>query len=349
MEIIIWFAILFVSLTVLVKASDYFTDYSERLGLSFGLSAFIIGATIMSIGTSMPEFVTALLATLDPDPALKSFAIDDIIGSNIANALLLIGIASLVAKGGKGLSIKKELIDVDLPFLIMASGIFVVFALDGDITFKEGITFLVFFALFMVYTFSERETLEAADLTKKTIGEIEAMSGPIPLRRRVFNVLPGFIRHIVKKGNGKSKLFFMIALSCGFIFIGGKGTVTSVLNITELLGWSTSVLTILIVALGTSLPEIFVAGMSAYKGNHAGAVGTAFGSNIFNILFALGIPSLFATLTVSEKMAGIGMVFLIFSVISVAFVTIDDQVRKWEGGALILIYFGFVGKILGVI
>ncbi|MBT6069283.1 calcium/sodium antiporter [Candidatus Peregrinibacteria bacterium] len=325
MSIFLWFIALGVSLAVLVKASDYFTDYSERLGLKLGLSAFIIGATIMSVGTSMPEFVTALVATLNPDPELKVFAIDDILGSNIANALLLIGIASIVAKGGKGLNLKRALIDVDLPFLITTSGLFVVFAMDGNIGMGEGILFLVSFVFFLLYTATQQKKLEYAQVDASGIAGKKKDKWP------------------------KLKLLGLIGISGFFIYLGGRYTVESIINIASLLGWSTSILTILLVALGTSLPEIMVSAVSARKGNHAGAIGTAFGSNIFNILFALGIPSLFATLQVSPRAMSIGLPFLIFSVLAAAFVTMDNRVRLWEGGALIIIYFGFVGKVLGII
>ncbi len=321
MGILLWFIILIVSLAVLIKASDYFTDYSEKLGLSFGLSAFIIGATIVSIGTSMPELVTAIISMMSPDKALAAFPIDNVIGSNIANALLVIGIAAVVVKK---LKVKKVLIDIDLPFFFISTALFVLFIMDGSFNWKEGIVSLILFVTFILYTSKHTEHVdEAFEQEKKDV------------KRR--------------DGESRLKLITMIAISAFFIFLGGKYTVDSVLNLSQLLGWSSSALTLLIVALGTSLPEIVVSVVAALKGNHAIAIGNAFGSNTFNALLVTGLPSFIAPLEVSSLSMTIGIPFLIVASFACIFATMDNQVRFWEGCALLVLYIAFVGTVTGII
>jgi cation:H+ antiporter len=127
-EIIIATGILFVALYGLVKSADIFTNASEKIGLYFGLSSFIVGATIVSIGSSLPELATSLISIVSGDPAQSFFAIDNVIGSNIANSLLVAGFAA-IAVGT--LKVKEMLIDVDLPFFFISSALFLLFILDG--------------------------------------------------------------------------------------------------------------------------------------------------------------------------------------------------------------------------
>lgn len=316
-----WFGILIVSIAVLVKASDYFTDFSEKLGLSFGLSAFIIGATIVSIGTSMPELVTALLAMFNPDESLRVFPIDNVVGSNIANALLVIGIGALVVKE---LKVKKILIDIDLPFFFSSTALFILFIIDGSFTWKEGLVSLLFFIIFILYTANQEKDVE------KKLNKNEKA-------------------YHKKDGHSRTLLVLLIAVSAFFIFLGGKGTVDSVLHLSDLLGFSSSSFTLLIVALGTSLPEIVVSTQAALKGNHSIAIGNAFGSNTFNALLVTGIPSFIAPLEVSPLVVTIGIPFLIVATFVCIFATMDNKVAFWEGCAMLVLYIAFVGNVTGLI
>jgi len=130
MDVIIWLVILVVSLFWLVKSADYFTLWAENFGLYFGMSSFIVGATIVAIGGSMPELATSLLSALDWK---TSFAVDNVIGSNIANTLLIGWIAAISVWT---LTVKEKLIDVDLPFFFISSALFVWFISDGIFNYK---------------------------------------------------------------------------------------------------------------------------------------------------------------------------------------------------------------------
>ena len=149
MTLIFWFAVLFASLYLIVKSANYFTEYSEKFGIAIGLSSFIIGASIVAIGTSLPELVSSIFAVVGT--GTTEFVTDNIVGSNIANALLILGVGALYAKKST-LEVKTSLISVDLPFFFASMALFVYFVLDKQITFYEGVFLLVFFLIFLVYT-----------------------------------------------------------------------------------------------------------------------------------------------------------------------------------------------------
>lgn len=315
MDIALWIGALLLSLAILAKSSDYFVLFSEKIGLALGINSYVIGATIVALGTSMPELITSIIG----QGHLNTFAIDNVIGSNIANTTLVIGLAAVVARK---LDIKNNVIDVDIPFLLAASGLFYLFIIDGTLAFREAIVLFLFFGIYIAYTLSkegraEVEQIVSAEMVKKT----------------------------------KLKWYFFAALFVSGIglYIGGRFTVASVLKLSELLNIQSSILTMVVVALGTSLPEVFVSVNAALKGKAGLAVGNAFGSNIFNIALVAGIPALYTDVKLSTAALDIGIPFFLMGTLAVLFATTDDLVSRWEGWSLLVIYLAFVGKITGII
>jgi len=315
MELLLWGLVLVVSLAVLVKAADVFTVAAEKLGLFFGLSSFVIGATIVSFGSSMPELATALFAL---KAGVTNFAIDNIVGSNIANSLLVAGLAA-VAVGT--LRVKEQLIDVDVPFFFMSTALFVLFIIDGTFVPIEGLISLVLLGVFIVYTIRAGRD----DIIDHDESEDKKPNGTV-----VFQSLG------------------IIVVSVVAIVISSKYTIESVTNIAEIMNIAPAIITMLAVAFGTSLPEIVISVRAAMAGRHSIALGNVFGSNTFNVLAVAGIPSFFGALTVSPEVLTIGLPFLIVSSLAFIFTTSDDRIQKWEGLALLIIYIAFVGKISGM-
>lgn len=315
MELFLWITAVIGSLALLAKSSNYFVIYSEKIGLALGISSYVIGATIVAMGTSMPELITSVIG----QSHVSSFAVDNIIGSNIANALLVIGLASIVATR---LHIKNNVIDIDIPFLFVASGLFYLFIMDSVITMPEAIVLLAMFVIYLIYTLSKEGRQEIKEI-------IQA--------------------EMVKKEPLTIWLFIGLLVSGLALYFGGRFTVTSVLKVSELLSIKSSVLTMIVVALGTSLPEVFVSVGAALKGKAGLAVGNAFGSNIFNIGMVVAVPALYGNVTVSSEANSIGIPFFIIATLAVLFATTDDQVSRWEGWGLIVLYVAFVGKLTGII
>lgn len=326
MEIFIWSLIFIGALYVLVKSADYFTAYSEKLGLLFGMSSFIIGATIVAVGTSLPELVSSLYAVISTGET--NFVIDAVIGSNVANALLILGIGAVAAKT---LKVSTSLIDIDLPFFFMSAGLLVLFALDKIITWPEGVFLFAFFIIFMVYNMRSKPAAKDADEMQDLEEQYDGEEAP---RVKAFRVI---------------KLGFLIVVSMALIAVSAKFFIDSLLNLSTLFGISSSLLTVTVVALGTSLPEVLTALAAIRLGNHGMAIGNVFGSNIFNIALVVSIPSFVTTLSIDPTTFAIGIPFFIVATLAAFFVTQDNKVRIWEGIAMLLIYVVFLVKVFGII
>lgn len=307
MDILFWALVLFVSLFWLIKSADYFTTWSENFGLYFWMSSFVVWATIVAIWGSMPELATSIIWAIDWQ---TNFAVDNVIGSNIANTLL---IWWLVAIFVGTLQVKKKLIDVDLPFFFISSALFVYFIYDWVFNWKEWIISLILLLIFIFYTLSDRTK---STENKSTFRKIKTI----------------WIIYII---------WWII-----WIFLWAKYTVVSVSNLWELLNIPSAVITMLAVAIWTSLPELIISVRAALKWKHSIALWNIFGSNTFNALAVVWIPSLFIDLSVSETAIKIWVPLFIISTIAFIFTTSDDRIQKWEWFALLVIYIVFVWGIL---
>ncbi len=307
----VWAIIFIVSMFVLIKSSSYFVKFSQKLGESLGISQFIIGVTIVALGTSLPEFVTSIIATIKGQ---VSIVLDNVVGSNIANILLVIGVGAIFARA---LKVDRDLIDIDIPLLLASQALFVLFLIDGSITLFEGIISLFVIAFYIIYTTKHR-----CAVTQKKVRKVKA---------------------------NKSLLLLGIIVSAFFIYLGAKFTVDSIITLGGLLGVGTGVLSITALAIGTSLPELVVTITAAMKGNFEMGLGNIFGSNIFNSALVVGVPALFKTLTVSNVTLTIGLPFLIVATLLVCFSGISKKIHIWEGLMYVLIYVVFIAKLLMMI
>jgi cation:H+ antiporter len=318
MGIILPSIFLVVSLAFLVKSADVFTNASERIGLYFGLSSFIVGATIVSIGCSLPELTTSLISVLSGETEQLSFTIDNVIGSNIANILLVGSVATIVVGT---LRVKEKLISVDLPFFFVSTALFLLFVMDRMFTWQEGVISLILLVIFVIYTINNEASKEA---------------DPEDAQEKVKKI-------------GVKECALVVGGAIG-VYFSAKYTISNVLVLATMIpGVDSSLITMLVVALGTSLPEMVVSVRAAIKGKHAVALGNVFGSNTFNSLAVTGIPAFFGTLKVSDNAYYLGIPFLIVATLAFIFITHDDKIPKWEGYALIIIYLAFMGKLLGLV
>lgn len=318
--IIVWIIILLASLFFLIKSADYFTEYSEKIGLLLGMNSFIIGATIVAIGTSLPELVSSLFAL---GAGETSFVVDNIIGSNIANALLILGIGGIVAKT---LIAHTSLVDVELPFFFMSTAVFTYFAMDKVITRNEGISLLILLIIFIIYQIKQKpedKDEDEMDDLKENYQE------------------PHKAKQILKYGS-------IIVLSIIVLAFSAKYLIDSILTLSKLLKISSSMLTITVVAFGTSLPEILTSVAAIKRGNHGMAIGNVLGSNTFNALLIAGLPAVITPLSIDTQTFIIGIPFLIIATFIAIFVLFDNKIRPWEGVAMLFFYGVFISKIIGL-
>lgn len=314
-EFLLWFGIFAVSLFVLLKASQYFTDSAEKIGLMLGISQFIMGVTIVAIGTSLPELVSSIVAVIDDSTEIVS---GNVLGSNIANIFLILGIASIM--GGQ-FKIKTNLLPVDLP-IMMTSAFFLALTIwDGIFSFGEAILFVASFIIFILYAANSGKTID------KKITEMEDNE------KMPFRVKP----------------ILIMILSAVFVYLGATYTIEAVIKISKIFQVGTEVIAMSAVAVGTSLPELAVTISAVKKKNPEMVVGNILGSNIFNAFAVMGIPGLIAELKVPGSLLSVGLPVMLAASILFLVVIVDRQVSKWEGWMFLVFYGFFLGKIFNLL
>lgn len=333
--LIFWILIFIISLATLVKGADWFVESSEKIGLALKISPFIIGVTIVAIGTSFPELASSLAAVFK---GATEIVAANVVGSNIANILLIIGLSAVVARR---LAVRRSLIDIDLPLLASTTVLFGFILLDEKIIWQEGILLLVAFLVYLFYTIQQRSEVPEKPLPEEMVaGEGE-----------IFEVLPSRIerREIkkpVEKLNFKVFLFFLLGI-IGLI-IGADYLIESVLKLSEILKIGTSIIVILGVAVGTSLPELVVSVRAAWQKKYEIALGNIFGSNVFNSLMVMGLPGLIKPLVVDDLTFKIGFPFMVIATLLLVISGITRRVSIWEGSMFLLIYILFIIKLFGL-
>lgn len=337
MDLFFWIMIFVISLAVLVKSADYFTQSSEKIGLAFKIPAFIVGVTIVSIGTSLPELATSVIAVFKNETEI---VVANAVGSNIANILLVIGLSSIVARK---MSIKRSLINLDLPLLACATTVAVFTLLDKEVNFIESIALLLTYGIYVFYTvFSQRE--------RKTLNHAQknAESEKISARHAKKIKLSALKKLLNYKPEIEIGIILTLMVSAIFIYLGANYTIESIIKIAEKLNIGTSLIAMSAVAVGTSLPELAVSVMAAMKKKYEISLGNIFGSNIFNALVVIGLPAMFRDLKIDDTTFYVGIPFLIAATILYIFSGISRKIYNWEGMMYIMIYILFLIKIFGV-
>ena len=286
-----------VSLCVLLQASDFFVEAAERIGLAAGIPPFIIGVTIVALGTSLPELASSIEAVLIGD---SKIVIGNVAGSNIANIGLVLGIVAVV---GKQVKVKDGIMNIDIPILVSSAFLLWFVAYDQVVTVFEAITLLGALAVFLFYSLNsnEGEETEKTKINAKDIGIL---------------ILAGIA-----------------------IKFSAEYTIKSIIELSKLLEIGSEVIAASVVALGTSLPEVFVSLAAIRKGKTDIAVGNILGSNIFNTYAVMGIPALIGTLVISDNVIHFVLPFMMAMTILFAVMCISKKISRWEG-LMLLIFYG---------
>lgn len=316
MTILLWVIVFAVSLAVLIKASDYFTDAAEKIGIFFGIPAFIVGVTIVAFGTSLPELVSSIIAVLKDS---SEIVVGNVVGSNITNIFLVLGFSAIFAS--KKIKVSYELIHVDLPILVGSAFLLTATIWDGVFSFGEAIICLIGIVVYIFYSIksdSEQDG-EKEKAEKKKSRKLEP------------------------------KTIITLIVSAFFIFLGAKYTIDSVIVLSEILNIAKEIIAVGAVALGTSLPELVVSITAARKGNPEMAVGNVLGSNIFNTFVVMGIPAFIGTLIIPASILTFALPMMLIATLLYFFITQDKEITRWEGMLLVLFYIFFVGKLFSIL
>jgi len=251
-----WSGVLVVAMFALVRGADTFVVGAKQMGASLGMSKFAIGVTIVGFGTSLPELASSITAALDGQTAI---VVANVVGSNITNILLIVGI--LAAFGGR-IIIKRELIKTELPIFFISTVHFAAVIYDGVVDRVEAFLLLGTFAAYIWYMFFEARADDRVDLVKD-----------------------GRRQHL----EFKSVVFILLGITA--VILGANYTVEMVINFATAFAVPIGLVSIAAIALGTSLPELFVSINAIKSGEQELAIGNIFGSNAFNILMVIGIPA----------------------------------------------------------
>lgn len=302
--------LLFAGLLLLYYGADYLVIGSSRLAISFGVRPLIIGMTIVAFATSMPELMVSLLAAIKGS---SDIATGNIIGSNIANIGLILGVAALLSP----MAVARTTLTREIPFMIVASVLLFLFALDGVLSFINGLILFLLLLGFLAYCLrSAREKRFDPQMSD----EITELGG---------------------KTRNKVLLYIIIGI-VGLAF-GAELMVRSAVTIARAMGISELIIGMSIVALGTSLPELAASVMSACKGEMDISVGNVIGSNIFNILFVLGVCPMIRALPVEPSVLTFQLpIMLLFSGALIPLVYHRLQLSRAKGALLLGAYLLFM-------
>ncbi|HOV12900.1 MAG TPA: calcium/sodium antiporter [Spirochaetota bacterium] len=314
--IFLYFLLLIVGLVFIIKGADFLVDGSSALARRFKIPEIVIGLTIVSMGTSAPELVVNIFASVKGS---SDIVLGNIIGSNICNLLLILGISSIICP----IVVKKNTIFKEIPFSIIAVILLFIFANISifsknviSIDRLESIVLLVCFLLFLFYVFN---------LNKNSKEELE-QSKEIKLPIAIVFVISGFAG----------------------LFIGGKITVDSAINIAKFLGVSEKLIALTIISVGTSLPELATSAIAAYKKRSDIAIGNVVGSNIFNIFFILGISGIIRPIVFQPVMNIDIYVLIVASIILffTMFVWVKHTITRLEGIIFLIGYVGYTAYLI---
>lgn len=308
-----WVSVLIVSLFILVRGADMFVAGAKQVGSAFGMSNFAIGVLIVGLGTSVPELASSIAAVLN---GTSEIVVANVVGSNITNILLIVGV--LAAFGGPIL-ISKNLLKTELPIFFIATVHFVASVYDGVIDRIEALLLVGTLVAYIWYLLSS--PAEEPGKKKKTKDTEERMK--VQINSIVF-----------------------IVLGIGAVLIGANYTVEMAVNIATGLSVPIGLVSIAAIAIGTSLPELFVS-LQAIKNKETDlAIGNIFGSNAFNILMVVGIPGLIAPLLVDSVVMEMGLMIMIAASLILFVSGLARQIQKWEGVMMLLFFAFFMVKLI---
>ena len=303
-------------LTALYFGSDWLVKGASRLAISLNIQPVVVGLTVVAFGTSMPEFVVSFIGALK---GLPDIALGNIVGSNIVNIGLILGLSAIIYP----LSVHTKLVRFEIPFMVVTAVILFIVSIDGIISRIDSILFAAIFTAYIVYTIkvSKKESQRVKEEYKE----------------------------FLQKKDSIAKDLILIAAGLAVLIAGAEILVRAAVTIARAMGISELIIGMTIVAVGTSLPELATSTVAAFRKEADISIGNIVGSNIFNILFILGITGTIQPVAVNPEALKLHMPVMIF--ISLAlFVFMKTgsaaTIGRLKGTALILMYIGYCGYII---
>lgn len=300
----------------LIKGADLLVDGASSIAKKFKINDLVIGLTIVAFGTSAPELFVNLSASINGSTEI---AIGNILGSNIANILLILGVTALI----QPIKVQNSTIWKEIPFSllavvvigVMANDVFIDGAKKSVLSRSDGFILIAFFAIFMYYI------VEVSRKNPSTVIEDDS----------------------IKKMSGLKAISYIVIGFIGLVF-GGEWIVNGAVKIAENIGMSKSVIGLTVIAIGTSLPEMATSVVAAYKGKSDIAIGNVVGSNIFNVFWILGLSSIIKPLPFLASSNTDILAAIISSALLFAFLFVGKkrQLDRWQGVLFLCIYVAYI-------
>lgn len=301
------YVLLLVGFVLLIKGADFFVEGSSSLARILRIPSVIIGLTIVAMGTSAPEASVSINAAL---AGSNDIAISNVVGSNIFNGLVVVGVCAVLA----AFQTNKDILKRDMPLNIFVSAILCLMFLDGKLSRTEGILLLAGMILYLCFM------IRSALNNREPGADIQTLSLPVSL------------------------LYIVGGLAA--VIFGGDLVVDKACIIARSWGVSQNFIGLTIIAIGTSLPELVTSIVATRKGDSSLALGNAIGSNLFNILFILGMSSVISPLHVLDESVIDCLLLTVSAVILYLFARSKKKMTRLEGAICILLYISYTTYLL---
>ena len=308
MEMLLQIVLLALGFVMLVKGANWFVDGASNIAAKFKIPQLVIGLTIVAMGTSSPEAAVSITAALHGNAEIT---IVNVMGSNILNILLILGLSASISR----LAVAKSTVWIEIPFLLLVSGLLYVQGLDGTISLLDGAIQLLLFAAYLTYLLI---------MAKKFPDENPKTPKQMKLWKAILATVGGL----------------------AMVIVGSDLAVDASTTIARIMGLSERFIGLTVVALGTSLPELFTSAAAARKGNADIAIGNIVGSNVFNTLFVVGLSALITPVPFAAD-------FLFDTVIAAGAALLlwvccmkDKSLKRWHGVLMLLGYASYFAVII---
>lgn len=321
MVMIIAILLLILGLLLLIKGANWLIDGASDLAAHLKVPPIYVGLTVVAFGTSLPELIVSLFAVLADKPGIS---IGNIIGSNIANIGLIIGVGAIIYP----LVVKRRTIEYEFPILIISSFLLIILG-NKNYIFRsnefflgrtDGMIFLIIFLVFIYYIFKAIKS----DKKDKTVD----------------------IKLKTKSKNTMLKNIVFIVIGSIMLYYGGNLFVKSASQIAKIFGLSEVLIGLTIVSIGTSLPELVTVIIAATKKQADLAIGNIVGSNIFNIAWVLGLVSLIKNISIDARVIYIdGMIMLLFTLLFLLFSAKSKKITRTYGSIFLVMYFAYIAYL----
>lgn len=302
MRIVLQLILLIIGFVLLIKGADFFVDGAGAIARKFKIPQLIIGLTIVAMGTSAPETAVSLTAAFKGN---ADITIGNVVGSNILNVLIVLGVTASITS----LPVGKSTIRVELPFTMFISALFMLLGMDGMTTLADGVILIILFVLYIAYLIWS---------AKKNPEEIEEIQ-ELPLWKALVATVGGL----------------------ALVVFGSDLTVDAAKELARFFGMSDRFIGLTVVALGTSLPELVTSATAARKGNADMAIGNIVGSNIFNILFVVGLSSLVIPIPFASAFRTDMIVATLAVVLLWLCCCRSGKIKRWGGVLLLACYAAY--------